>query len=102
MVDGRTFDSPEPSINHDGAEDGTIGNKICNRRIAHATTATVDNDRFTSLYTLDIRPEKKESKIDPALVHKRIFNAIRVIDDTAAIIITDHRITHNKDIPSGA
>ena len=90
MVDGRTFDSPEPSINHDGAEDGTIGNKICNRRIAHATTATVDKNRFTSLCTLDIRPEKKKSKIDPALVHKRIFDAIRAIDDTAAIITPDN------------
>ena len=66
------------------------------------TTTTVNNDPFTSLYTLDICPEKKESKIDSALAHKRIFDAIRVIDYTATIITTDHRIDHSKDILSGA
>ena len=101
MVDGRTLGSPEPLKDHDDAKNGATGNKICNRRIAHATTATVNNNRFTSLCTLDIRPEKKDSKIDPALIHKRIFDAIRVIDDTAAIITNNHRITHSKDIPSG-
>ena len=42
-----------------------------------------------------------KSKIDPALVHTRIFDAIRAIDDTDAIIIPDNRIIHSKDIPSG-
>ena len=65
-------------------------------------TAIVDKDRFTSLCTPDIRSEKKKSKIDPTLVHKRIFDAIKAIDDTTAIITPDNRITHSKDIPSGA
>ena len=59
MVDGRTPGSPEPLIDQDGAKNSTTGNKIYNRRIAHATTATVDKNRFTSLCTLDIRPEIK-------------------------------------------
>ena len=62
MVDGYMLDTPEPPINQDGAENDTTGNKICNRRIAYATTATVDKDRFTSLCTLYIRPEKENSK----------------------------------------
>ena len=59
MVDGRTPGSPEPPINQDDAENGTTGNKIYNRSIAHATMATVDNDCFANLCTLNIRTEKK-------------------------------------------
>ena len=62
MVDGCTLGSPEPLINQYGVKNGTTENKICNRRIVHATTATVDKDRFTSLCTLYIRPEKENSK----------------------------------------
>ena len=101
MVDESTLGSPDPLNDQDGAKYSATGNKICNRRIAHATIATVNNDRFTSLCTLVIRPEKKASKINPALIHKRIFDAIRVIDDTAAIITANHRIIHSKDIPTG-
>ena len=43
--------------------------------------AIVDNDRFTSLCTLNIRPEKKESKLNQAIFH---FDVISVIDDTTA------------------
>ena len=49
------------SINNNNKHEGQDGNgKIttCNRRIEHATTATIDNNRFTTKYTLDIRPEK--------------------------------------------
>ena len=102
MVEGRSIVSPEPSIDQDGIKNGTTKTKIYNRRIIHATIATVDNDRFTSLYTLDIRPEKKESKINSIIFHQRIFDAIKVIDDTAAIITSDNtRIPHSKNIPSG-
>ena len=102
MVERHALGSFKPSIDQNGIENGTTKTKICNRRIAHTTTATVDNNRFTSLYTLDIRPEKKESKINPVIVHQRIFDAIKAIDDTAAIITSDNnRITHSKYIPSG-
>ena len=47
-------------------------------------------------------PQEEKSKIDPALVHKRIFDAIRAIDETTAIITPGNRITHSKDITSGA
>ena len=67
MVDERMLDSPEPPINHDGTKNDTTGNKICNRRIAHVTTATVDKGRFTSLRTLDIRPEKKKIQNRPSI-----------------------------------
>lgn len=30
MVEGRTLDSPDPPIDHDDAENGTTGNKLCN------------------------------------------------------------------------
>ena len=46
-------------------------------------------------------PWEGKFKIDPVLVHKRISDAIKVIDDTAAIITPDTHITHSKDIPSG-
>ena len=102
MVDERTPGFPEPFIDHDGAENGTTNTKIFNRCIAHAIIALVDNDRFTSLCTLDIHPEKKYSKIQPATVHQRIFDTIKTIDHTAIIITSDNiRTTHSKDIPSG-
>ena len=44
----------------------------------------------------------KNSNIDPVAIHKRIFNVIKAIDDTTAIITPDNRINHSKDIPSGA
>ena len=40
-------------------QDVNVKNTICNRRIEHATTATVENNRFTTKCTLDIRSEKK-------------------------------------------
>ena len=102
MVYVCTLGSPEPSIDHDGAENGSTKTKIYNWRIAHATTATVNDDRFTSLCTLDIRPEKKDSKIHPATIHQRIFDAIKTIDDTTTIITSDNtRATHSKYIPLG-
>ena len=81
MFEGRTLGYPELSIDQDGA-----GN---------------DNDRFTSLCTLDIRPEKKESKINPVIDLRRIFDTIKAVDDTAAIVTSDNtHITHSKDISS--
>ena len=90
MVYRRTLDSSEPPFNHDGAENDTIGNRMCNQRIAHGNTAKVDKTRFTSLCTLNIHPKKKTSNIDLALIYKRIFDAIRAIYDTATIIIPDN------------
>ena len=49
-----------------------------------------------------ISAQRKKSKIDPALVYKRIFDAIRAIYDTTAVITPDNRITNSKGIPSGA
>ena len=101
MVKRRTLSSPEYSIDEDRVENGITKTKIYNRRIVHTTTATVDNGRFTRLCTLDIRPEKKEFKINPAIVHQRIFDTIKVIDDTATIITSGNtHITHSKDFSS--
>ena len=59
MVDERTLGFPEPLIDQDGVQNGTTETKIYNRRISHTATATIDKDRFTSLDTLDIRPDRK-------------------------------------------
>ena len=42
---------------HEG-QDINVKNTICNRLIEHATTVTIENNRFTTKCTLDIRPEK--------------------------------------------
>ena len=50
------------SNNNNKAHEGRNGNgknTIYNRRNEHATTTTIDNNRFTTKFTLDIRPEKK-------------------------------------------
>ena len=69
---------------------GNEKNKVYNRRIAHATTATVINNRFTTKCTLDIRPEKPTSIINSSKIHQKIFEAIKNIDESVAII------THEK------
>ena len=99
MDDVRTEDSPNPPIDQDGVKDGIVQNFIRNRRIAHATTTTVVNNRYTTKYTLDTRPEKSDSVINSSQVHRQIFDAIKRNNDTTAIITFDNtRITHSKDI----
>ena len=61
---------------HEGQDDN-VKNTICNRRIEHATTATIENNRFTTKCTLDIRPEKKNEPINAAKVHQKIFESIK-------------------------
>ena len=55
---------------HEG-QDVNVKNTICNRRIEHVTTITIENNRFTTKCTLDIRPEKKNEPINAAKVHKK-------------------------------
>ena len=43
---------------HEG-QDVNVKNTICNRHIEHATTTTIEINRFTTKCTLDIRPGKK-------------------------------------------
>ena len=82
-------------------QDGNGKNTIYNRRIEHATTATIDNNRFTTKCTLDIRPEKKNEPIDSPKIHQRIFEAIKQIDETAAIITQNNvRITNSNTFPT--
>ena len=50
---------------------GNEKNMVYNRRIAHATTATVINNRFTTKCTLDIRPEKPNSIINSSKIHQK-------------------------------
>ena len=67
-------------------QDGNVKNTICNRCIEHATTPTIENNRFTTKCILDIRPEKKNQPINSSKVHQRIFEAIKQTDETAVII----------------
>ena len=57
-------------------QDGNGKNTICNSRIEHATTATIDNNRFTTKCTLDSCPEKQNLAVNQSTVHQRIFEAI--------------------------
>jgi len=83
------FESVNNNKEHEGQDDNAK-KTIQQRRIEHATTATIENNRFTTKCTLDIRPEKKNDQINAAKVHQKIFEAIKNTDDTAVII------THNK------
>ena len=85
---------------HEG-RDGNGKNTIYNRRIEHATTAMIDNNRFATKYTLDIRPEKKNQSINSPKVHQRIFEAIKQIDETTTTITRNKtRITNNNTFPT--
>ena len=61
--------------------------------------ATVDNDRYTTICTLEIRPVKNDTTTATNTIHRRIFDAIKEIDDSAVIISLDQlRINHGKDM----
>ena len=47
-------------------------------------------------------PRWKTPTSPPVAIHKRIFDVIKAIDNTTAIITPDNRITDSKDILSGA
>ena len=68
-----------------------------NRRIEHATIATVTNNRFTTRYTLDIRPEKPNSIINSAKIHQQIFEAIKKMDESTTTITHDNNRTTNSN-----
>ena len=91
-------------INNENDLDGKDGNDqdtICNRLIHYATTATIVNNIFTTKYTLDIRPEKYNHVINSSKVHQNIFEAIKQMDKTAAIITHDNtHITNNNTFPT--
>ena len=79
-------------------KDGNDQNTICNRLIDYATTATIVNNIFTTKYTLDIRPEKYNHVINSSKVHQNIFEEIKQMDKTAAIITHDNtHITNNNN-----
>ena len=68
MVDGRTIGSLEPSIDQDGVENGTAITNSCIRRIAHATTSTVDKVTNRDMYKIII--QKKNAFIkDSSIIH---------------------------------
>ena len=101
MEDVRTPDSQEPPNPRNGVKDCIPQSQIQQRRIEHATTATVDNDRYTMICTLEICPSKDDTVTTTKTIHRRIFDAIKEIDDSAVIISLDQlRITHGKDIPT--
>ena len=80
---------------------GNDKNMVYNRRIEHATTATVINNRFTTKCTLDIRPEKPNSIINSSKIHQKIFEAIKNMDESAAIITHENkRITNSNTFPT--
>ena len=87
MDDERTNSPSEPPTAQNGIKDDTSQSQVYYRRINHATTATVANDRYITIYTLEIHPAKDDSTIATHMVHHRIFDAIKVIDDTAAILL---------------
>ena len=80
------------------SQDDNVKNTIYNRRIKHSTTATIENNRFTTKCTLDIRPEKKNEPINAAAkVHQKIFEAIKKMDDRV-MIINYHSYFYNYNI----
>ena len=63
MDDVRTPDSQEPPDPRNGVKDGNPQSGLQQRRIEHATTATVDNNRYTTICTLETRPSRDNTAI---------------------------------------
>ena len=90
------------SINNKNDHEGKEGNGkniICNCRIEYATTATIENNRYTTKCTLDIRPEKQNHVIISSKVHQNMFEAIKQMDETAVIIKHDSIRIINSNTP---
>ena len=101
MDDVRTPDSQEPPDPRNGVKDGNPQSQNQQRHIEHATTATITNDRYTTICTLEIRPSKDDTATATNTIHRRIFDAIKEIEDTAMIITLEQiRIKHGKDMPT--
>ena len=92
-------DSKEPPDPRNGVKDSNSQSQIQQRRIEHATTATVDNDRYTTICTLEIRPPRDDTVTATNMIYRRIFDTIKEIDESATIISLDQiQITHGKDM----
>ena len=98
MVDKRTPGSLKPLNEQNGVIDGTSKSQLCQRQIAHATIVIVVNNRYITIYTLGIHPAKDDSMIATPTIHRCIFDAIRQIDASAAIISLDQAHYRTCDI----
>ena len=76
MLTNEKNDSIINKKDYEGKE-GNGQNTRCNRRIEHATTATIVNNRFTTKYTLDIRTMKHNHVINSSKLHQNTFEAIK-------------------------
>ena len=83
MDDVRTPDSQEPPDPRNDVKDGNPQSQNQQRRIEHATTATVDNDRYTTICTLEIRPPRDDTVIATNTIQHGIFDAIKEINESA-------------------
>ena len=102
MVDERTPGSSKSPNERNGVNDNFSRSQLFQYRIVHMTTTIVANNRFTTICTLELRLSKNDSTIATSIVHSHIFDSIKKIDASAAIISLDQvRIIHSKDIPSG-
>lgn len=100
--DERRNVSSDPPAARNGVKDVTSQSQVYQRRIDHVTTATITNDRYTTIRTLETRSTKDDSTIATHVTHHRIFDAIKAVDDTTTILSLDRtRIRHGKDIPEG-
>ena len=70
MTDERTTGSTNPPIDQYSVEHDPEKSQICNRHITHVTTIIVDNNQCTTIYTLGVCLEKKDSKIYPSITLK--------------------------------
>ena len=92
MDDLRTPDPQEPLDVRNRVKDGPSQSQVHQHRIEHATTATVDIDRYTTICIIEIRPTKDDTATATNTIHHRIFDAIKEIEKL--------RINHDKDIPT--
>ena len=76
---------------------GNAQTTVYNRRTEYVTTATVLNNRFTTKYTLDIRPEKPNSVTNSSKVLRNIFEVIKNMKNSATIITHDNICITNSN-----
>lgn len=89
MIDDRTTSSPEPPNDRD--DDKTVPSKdqFATAESPMRPQEKGENNRFTNLYNLKISTTKENSAIKSSIAYRRIFDAIKKIDNTAIITSLD-------------
>ena len=101
MDDVRTPDPQEPPGARYGVKDDTPKVKFTNAALNMRRPQLLTSTATTRYVTSRFAQPKNDTATATDTIHRRIFDSIKEIDNSAVIISLDQlRITHGKDMPT--